>query len=417
LAGNKRIAAIANTTFDGGLGGAYGGAGEGATSSLLPLIVVDNYGVTSIVGLQNTDIDSAQDVDLSCTGQDASEFTLTFTVQAGASRIIDLAGEVTDTIFADPDPDTAAGWIGGCVVAPDNGTTPFVASAMNYANTFVYAYSGVAGTIGDTYYLPLIRSGFGGPVTGVQVVDANQATNGDTTIDVEYSGFVDINGNYVEDSGEAYTCNVQATLPDNSSITFFNSGTTDFTVIFGGSGTATVTGGDCQTNGDANFDAAGGFFLGGAEVVASGSTDPAIAVVVNDSPLAGGSSGAYLGFQASDAGAEVISPLSRNDFYDITTGTQIQNISASTVTVVAKYSTSPLSLNATTPPDYTQDIGPGKSFTFFLPTQWGATSAEEGWLGSVIVGVTGSTDPALVGITNDAPAAGDSSVFETIFVE
>ena len=420
LSGDKAIAAIANTTFDGSKGAAYGGVGAGSTSVLLPLVTVDNYGVTSILGLQNSNTTDAKDVVVSCTPQGGTAFDKEYNVKAGASKIVDLAGE---TGFDDPAPSSTAGWVGSCVVTPKDGTTEFVASAMNYSNDFVYAYSGMVSS-GDTYYLPLVRSGFGGPVTGIQVVDANLTTNGDTTLAVEYSGFVDKNENYAEDAGEAYTCNVQATLPDNSSVTFYNSGDTAFTKLFGGDETATITGGDCQTNGDANFDAAGGKFLGSAKVVASGSTDPAIAVVVNDASA--GNSAAYAGFLASDASSEVISPLSRSKNFGLTTGTQIQNISGDTITLRAKYSTSPLAvskpdynLNTTTPPDFTKEVGPGKSFTFYLPTQWTSgldtTHGNSDWLGSVIVSVDGGTADALVGITNDA-GVGDSSTFETILI-
>lgn len=401
LSSDQAIAAVVNTAFSSNKGAAYEGS-AGSTEVLLPLVVRGFADVVSIIGIQNTDTTASVQVEVEFVPQGASSFTKNYTVQAGASQIIDLAQE---TGFNSDE------WIGLAIVRPVDGSTPVAASVMNYSANFVYSYTGASET-SDTNYLPLIRSGFAGNLTGISVVDANTANDGDTTITVEYSGAI-----YAADNQtgapiiEDYTCTVQATLPDNESIVFYNSGATDFTTIFGGSDSATVTGGTCQTNNHANFDATGGLFLGSAKVTATG-TNAAIASIVNDQSTSGISSGAYTGFLSSQAGSRVVSPLARNNFAGTTSGTQIQNISTNEVTIVATYATSSLSNNTSAPPSKQVTLAPGQSTTFFLPIDWGSGSSETGWLGSVSVNVA-SGNGQIVGITNDSPA-GDASLFSTI---
>ena len=394
VSSNEQIAAIANTAFSSNKGAAYGGSSAGSTLTLLPLVSRNSSGVTSIISIQNTDTAADTTADVAFVSQSGTTTNKSYPVKKGASTIVDLSGETDLGTF-----------IGSATVTPQNGTTNLVAAAMNYSNKFVYAYTGFT-SVDTTYYLPLIRSGFAGFLTGVQVVDASGS---DVTTTIAYSGFVDKNKNFAQDSGEEYTCTVQATVPGGQSITFFNKGDVNFTTLFGGSGSATVTGGTCQTNGDANFDAAGGAFLGSATVTGSAN----IAVVVNDVNTAGNSSGAYNGFLASEASGTIVSPLSRSKFANFTTGTQIQLISGSSASCVGSYKTNSASTNTTTPPNTTLNVTTASpSNTFFLPNQWttglDATNGNQKWLGSLTVTCTGGT---VVAITNDAKTAADASVF------
>lgn len=398
LSSNKSIAAIVNAVFADKKGAAYEGSAA-STRVLLPLIVRGYAGVVSIIGIQNTNESAATKIQIEFVPQDGSSFTKEYTVQAGASKIVDLA-DMTDF--------NSEEWLGMAIVKPADGSTKVVASVMNYSEKYVYSYAGTSET-SDTNYLPLIRSGFAGNLTGISVVDANTANDGDSTITVEYSGKIYVNG-----TPSDYTCTVQAVLPDNKSIVFYNSGSTNFTKIFGGSGSATVTAGTCKTSNHANFDAAGGVFLGSAKVTAAG-TNVAIASVVNDQSLSGNSSGAYTGFLPSQAGSKVVSPLARNGFAGTTSGTQIQNISTSEITVEATYSTNTLSGNSSTPPSKQVTLASGQSTTFYLPQDWGAGSGETNWLGSVSVNVS-QGNGQIVGITNDAPT-GDASLFSTILAK
>ncbi|MCB0156351.1 MAG: hypothetical protein KDF65_16260, partial [Anaerolineae bacterium] len=328
VSSNEQIAAIGNTVFSGNKGAAYGGSSAGSTSTLLPLLLRNANNQTSIISIQNTDTSASTTANVEFVSQSGTTTNKSYTIQAGASRIVDLSSESDLGTF-----------IGSATVTPQNGTTNLVAAAMNYSNNFVYAYTGFT-SVDTTYYLPLIRSGFAGFLTGIQVVDASGSGG---TVSVDYSGFVDQNGNFTQDSGEAYTCSVEASVPAGQSITFFNRGDINFTTIFGGSGSATVTGGDCQSNSHANFDAAGGPFLGSAVVTGSAN----IAVVVNDVNTAGNSSGAYNGFLASEASNNIVSPLSRSRFANFTTGTQIQLISGSSASCVGTYKTNSASTNQT----------------------------------------------------------------------
>jgi len=386
LSADKQIAAIANTGFSSnGAGGAYGGSNTGATTVLLPLVAKAFGGQSTAIGIQNTDTSNSVTASVTYTPQGGTAFVKEYTLQAGASQIIDLG----------LDSDFAANWIGSASISPADGSTPLVASAMLYTSNFVFAYSGFTET-GTGWYLPLVRSNFASLLTGIQVVNA---TASDVSVTMNYSGNV-YNSNY-EVTNAGYTCSVNATLPASSSVTFYNLSTWPFDNVLGASA-ASITGGDCQTDGDASFADAGDMFLGSATITTNG----AVAVVVNDTNTSGTTSGAYNGALATDAAAKVISPLARVNFYGITSGTQVQNICSTSVTASATYNTSPLSNNQTAPVVADATIATGASHTFFTND-----SAYAGWLGSVIVSTTDGD--CLVGITNDAPASGDASVFNT----
>jgi len=308
LSSDQEIVAIANTAFGSRGTAAYGSASQGATSVLLPLALNNFFGQSTTIGVQNTDTQNSINVDVTYTPQGGSPTTQSHSIQPGASRIIHLANE-----------GLADGFIGSATIAPQDGTTPIVASAMIYTQNYVYAYSGFTQT-GTEYFLPLVRSAFAGTTTGIQVVDAS---NSNTQIQIAYTGFIDANSNFTQDSGEAYTCEVQATIAAGSSVTAFNGQNSAFTNVLGAvSGSTSVIGGTCQSQGHANFAAAGGPFLGAAKVTG----DSAIAVVVNDA-AGSTSSGAYNGYLASEASNSVVSPLARSGFAGLTTGTQVQNIS------------------------------------------------------------------------------------------
>jgi hypothetical protein len=387
LSADKQIAAVANTAFSSnGAGGAYGGSNTGSTTVLLPLVTKAFSGGSTAIGVQNTDTANSIVAEITFTAQDSAKFsgTKTYTLQPGASQIIDLG----------LDSDFESSWIGSASISPQDGSTPVVGSALIYTNNYVYAYSGFTST-GTEWFLPLIRAGFAGLSTGVQVVNAGAT---DVSVTINYNGNI-----WLDYSGpdHAYTCTVTATLPASSSVTFYNAATWPLASVLGADD-GQITGGDCQTAGNTTFADAGGAFLGSASITTNGE----VAVVVNDANASGTSSGAYNGFLASDSAASIISPLARVKFANFTTGTQVQNICGTDVTVSATYSTSPL-VSVTAPTYADQVISAGSSYTFYVAEGTGY----DGWLGSVTASTTDGD--CLVGITNDAKAGGDASVFNT----
>jgi hypothetical protein len=386
LSADKQIAAVANTAFgSNGAGGAYGGSNTGATTVLLPLVTKAYAGGSTAIGVQNTDTANSITAEITFSAQDSAKFsgTKTYTLQPGASQIIDLG----------LDADFESSWIGSASISPQDGATPVVGSALIYTNNYVYAYSGFTAT-GTEWYLPLVRSEFAGLSTGVQVVNAGAT---DVSVTINYNGAIWPDYS----SSSAYTCTVTATLPASSSITFYNAGTWPLDGVLGSSDGA-ITGGDCQTNGNATFSDAGGMFLGSAKITTNGE----VAVMVNDANASGTSSGAYNGFLASEAAGSIISPLARVAFANFTSGTQVQNICGTDVTVSATYATSPL-VSVTAPTYDDQIIPAGSSYTFYVAPG----GASDGWLGSLTASTTGGN--CLVGITNDAKTGGDASVFNT----
>ena len=392
LSSDVQIAAIAKTEWPaGGAKGAaaYSGQDAGATTVVLPLLVIEHYGTTSAFSVQNTDLTNAIDVDLEFTPQGGTAINKTMHIEAGASTTWDMA---FDSDFVDPQPTSNWGWLGSVKITS---STPVVAAAhtTHGASGFVYAYDGFSDLTQTKAYAPLVRHNFANLTTGIQVVDASGAGG---TVQVVYTGFADANGNYVQDAGEEYTYTDSTALPAGSSVTFYQG-----SPYFNASSTTMPE-----------------KFLGSAEITVSGA-GAAIAVVTNDQsdPSYAGkqTSSAYSGFFDYQGSAALVTPLARNGFAHFTTGIQVLNIGGDSVNVNIAYTTSALSGNSTTPPAIpARALGAGKSTTYYLPADWGSAAAHLGWLGSAEVTATGSGDVKVVAITNDqdvATGAGDTAIF------
>lgn len=389
LSANNKIEAIANTFFSSNNSvGAYNSLSKGSNQTLLPLITKSFAGGSTAISVQNTNKVYSATAEINFTPQDVLKFSgvKTYTIQPGASQRIDLG--------LDSDFETA--WIGSASISPQSTNTPLVASALIYTSNYVYVYSGFTNT-GTKWYLPLIRSEFAGFSTGIQVINSEPVSVPTT---IRYLGKIwpDFNPNNATD----YTCIVSATIPPNASITFFNAGTWPLANVLGATD-GQVIGGDCKTNGDTTFAAAGGAFLGAAILFTSGETS----VVVNDSN-SGTSSAAYNGFLNTQAYYRIISPLSRVAYAGFSTSTQVQNTCTKDITVSTKYVTSPLSGNLNTPSLADQLIPAGTAYTFLI----GSGGGFDNWLGSLTISTNEGN--CLVGITNDATPGGDASIFNTV---
>jgi len=280
LSSDVLISAIGRTEWPvgGGEGAAsYSGQMAGSTEVVLPQLVIEHYGTTSAFTVQNTDLDNPITVDLAFTPKGGTTFNKSMNIAAGASTTMDLE---FDADFVDPAPASNAGWIGSVRITSD---TPVVAAAhtTSQAGGFVYAYDGFTDLDETEAFAPLVRRNFANLTTGIGVADASG--NGGT-VTIEYKGFADANGNYVQDPGEAYTDTDTGVLAPNGSLTFYQ--------------------GDPAYS-DSTIDLPNKF-LGSAEISVSGA-GAAIAVVVNDQsdPGYGGKQTAsaysgFLGHQASD---------------------------------------------------------------------------------------------------------------------
>ncbi|MBN2002119.1 MAG: hypothetical protein JXA21_02080 [Anaerolineae bacterium] len=377
LSSDASIAAIAKTEWGSGgdVGAAcYSGKSAGALLVSLPLLVIQHYGTTSAVTVQNTDPDTATSVNIVFTPSGGAPFTRTMNIAAGASTTMDLA---FDTDFVDPSAGNA-GWVGSAMVK--SATIPVVAAAhtTDQVNQFVYAYDGFTVLDQSVVFTPLVRRTFYGFTSGIQVADTG-GTGG--TVQVVYSG-------EIWPAKTPYVYTDTGTLAAGGSVLFYQ--------------------GSAYLNDSAQH--LPETFLGSAKITATGTS---IAVVVNDQKTTGASS-AYSGFFAADGTDSLVSPLARNAFANFTTGIQVQNIGSSAATLHVAYTTSSLSTNTTTPPSGSDRVlQPGQSTTYYLPSDWGSTSAENAWLGSAEITATG-TDVRIVAITNDQDTVrnmGDTAIF------
>jgi hypothetical protein len=365
LSSDASIAAIAKTEWGSGgnVGAAcYSGKSAGALLVSLPLLVIEHYGTTSAVTVQNTDMTTAATVDIVFTPSGGAPFTLPMTIQAGASTTMDLA---FDTNFVDPAPASSAGWVGSAMVK--SATIPVVAAAhtTSQANEFVYAYDGFTVLDQSVVFTPLVRRTFYGFTSGIQVADTG-GTGG--SIEVVYSG-------EIWPAKTPYVYTDTGTLPAGGSLLFYQ-----------GSPYLNDAG---QSLPDT--------FLGSAKITATGT---AIAVVVNDQKTTGASS-AYSGFFSADGTDSLVSPLARNAFSNFTTGIQVQNVGTGVATLSIAYTTSSLSGNTATPTaGAVRVLNPGQSTTYYLPSDWGTGAGFDAWLGSAEITSTG-TDVKIVAITND----------------
>ena len=383
---NGRVGGNTNTTYDNNKkGAAYDGVNKGSKEIVIPLFTGNFFGQSTFVSIQNTDTSNSTSVDFTFTEQGGLSFTRPFTIAPGLTKFFDPTG--------DP---SFISWLGSLTVK--SGASNIAGVAFNYTSNNVGAYTGIS-KLDNEVFVPLVRSNFANFTTGVQVASSVNITN---TVIISYSGVT--YNEFFNIIDPNYTCSVEATIPPNSSITFFNGLTTPFDSVFG-AGSASKVGGDCFTLGHNSFSNAGNKFLGGAIVA---SFNGGISSIVNDS--GGNSSGIYNSFIIDDASDYIFSPLSRVEFPSgIRTGHQIQNICSTVITVDVLYITNTDFTVVPAPTAGPFVIQPGTSATAFIPPG----SGFDGWIGTFTAKTQGG-ERCIVGITNDQVDNFDSSVFNLI---
>lgn len=379
VSSNQPLRAIVNTTnllsspygIAGGTAAAqYQGVNVPATELSFPLAKNDHAGKTTTFYIQNA-------------GGTAATATAEFRFPGGNCTITTPSIQPNRMAVVSPATNAACGkgtstGLGSLKVTSSQPLAGVVLEHKTVENpaTVLQATRGFAPADADTkVFAPIIKSHWFNRYTGLQI---QNASGGNINVTVTYKGAA---GGC---AGQTYT-STQNNLPPNESVTFVH--------IVGGS-----YGNPMPVN-----------CLAAASVEATGN----IVAIVNESWLpdfiaAGGNGGrqestTYSAFPAKAGTQKVSAPLFKEDFYDKTTGLQVQNIGGSPATNVVLRFIGPSATYTTKP----QTLGAGESKTFLEvrkdPNLWAGT-AMPGNTGDAtgIFGVVITADQNVVAVANES---------------
>lgn len=306
ISADRQIAAIARTDWDTSKAAAIYSNVQPGKEVFVPLAVINYYGQTSLVSIQNTDTGQVATVtvDLYATGDTTAVVTKAYQVQPGSSVTLDLA---KDSAFVGVKANTPGGFLGSMKVssAVDVGVQSFVDIATS--QKAVYAFEGVPPEgAAMKLYAPLIRKeqlagtnagGAKGFSTGLSVVNP---TNAPVSVTAKYYG------SSGPCAGNTYSDGPQA-IPAGSSYVFYQPAS------------AALPAG-C---------------VGSAVLEADGN----ILAIVNDAKNEGELSAAYNAVPATQGATKVALPLARRQHTPMkfTTGIQVMNIGTGPANVEAMF--------------------------------------------------------------------------------
>ncbi len=303
VSSDRPVTTLVNTTWQPGGGSLEHGEIQPATEVIVPLVVKNYLGQTSIVNIQNTDTGAVATVtfDWMASGSKLPTATTNLTVSPGTSASVDVSKFSGLASI----PDGSLGW------ARISSATPLAVVSYTDMETTakgVYAVEGIpADTLAATLTAPMVASGGNGMTSGLSVLNP-----GDTAVDVN-----------VTYTGLSGTCAGQTIAHDTASV--------------GSGAIAVFYQGDISIPGTGRSHLPAGCYAA-AKLAATGP----IAAVVNLSNLDKGTSTAYPALRADQADQKVILPLMRKLFYG-TTELQAVNTSGAAATVTLEYSVSSLS--------------------------------------------------------------------------
>lgn len=380
VSADQPIKAIVNVTnlkagsvgVDGGTAAAqYQGIDGSAvgTTVYFPLAKGDYYGATTTYYVQNA-------------GSTAATVTADFTMRTGATYqyttpSLEPNQMAVFSIYDDPSYSAPGGTDDdgrvGSMIATS--TQPLAGVVMEHATTatpakYVQGTRGFTSADFDTKaYAPVVKNQYFGRFSGLQVQNVGSS---DIDITVTYKG---ADG----------ACNGQTKTESATNV----AGGTSHTFVQLGTGMGPL-GGNCLAS--ATIEATGDFVA-----------------IVNEVPVSGGGAGiTYYAIPDGAATTKVSAPLFKDNYYDSTSGLQIQNVgSAAASNIVATFScTNEDGSAAFTAISEPQSAAVGSSVQFFLPSQPGTgkpafTAANPFSAGEKNCSVTVDSDQAVVAIVNE----------------
>ena len=312
ISSNQPVAAIANILGnDGAHGASYVGFEGGAQTVNLPLVMKDNYGISTWFNVQNTGTEDA-DVDIAYAGTACTDSA---TVKPNASQTFDQSA---DTCLS-------AGYVGAAQVTADKDivvTVMQVTSDSSGLMPSLLAYNGFTTEL-TAPVMPLVTSGYYGSGTGIQI----QNTGGSST---------DVTLTYTPSAGfPGASCTEMKTIAAGNSETF-----------------GFPMGASCLTDAGSGGSAA---FVGSAKVTTNSASQNLVAIV-NQITVGTSTAAAYGAFSPADATDTVSLPLVMDRNYGIFTGISVANVGTNPTDISCTFSGTTYTVSAT-------DVQPGESLT------------------------------------------------------
>ena len=337
----RAIVNVLNDTYQGGA--SYGGFSSGATLVNLPLVMKDNYGISTWFNVMNT-TSTAENITVEFAGVSCDQ---TVNVPANSSHTFDQA---TDTCLS-------AGYVGAATVTSTADVVVSVMQIVEGSNSLL-AYNGFVSE-STMPVMPLVTSNFYNSGTGIQIQNTGSSS---TDVTVSYSPSAGFPG---------APCTETKTIPANNSVTF---GFPQLPVA-------------CGTGGTGVTDVTNGGFVGSAKVTGNSASEPLVAIV-NQVTRGAAASAAYGAFNVSDGSAKISMPLIMDFNYNLFTGFAIMNVGTDEVNVTCTFSGSTHTETAT--------LASGVSFA---AVQYNSPLGT-GYVGSALCEATGPGETKIVGIVN-----------------
>ncbi len=344
ISSNQPVAAIANVLGNAGAHGAsYIGFSGGATTVNIPLIMKNNYGISTWFNVQNTS-SSAATVNIAYAGTTCTD---TATIQPSAAHTFDQA---TNTCLA-------VGYVGAAAVTSGQNVVVTVMQVTTDSSGLMpslLAYNGFT-TSSTTPVMPLITSGYYDSGTGTQIQNTGTVSTDVTLTFTPSAGF------------PGATCTEQHTIAAGASETF-----------------GFPMGASCLTNAGGAGSAA---FVGSAQATTNSANQPLVAIV-NQVTVGTSTAAAYGAFSPADATNTVSLPLIMDRNYGMFTGIAVANVGSVATDITCTFSGSTYTASAT-------GVLPGASLTDVQNNQ-----IADGYVGSAICTSTGQPIAAVVNQLN-----------------
>jgi hypothetical protein len=314
VSSTTEVAAIANVLGNNGAYGAsYDGFTAGATTVNAPLVMKNNFGISTWFNVQNTgNTDATVNV-----AYKPGTCTESATIKPGAAKTFDQA---TNTCLSN-------GFVGAATVT--SSAVPVAATVMQVTGTSgglkpnLLAYNGFT-TASPSPVMPLISSGYYGSGTGIQI----QNTGGtDTSVTVSYAPSAGFPG---------AACTETKTVPAGASTTF---GFPNLPV-------------GCLTNAGGAGSAA---FVGSAKVTGNTAGHNLVAIV-NQVTSGQANAAAYGAFDPATATSKVSLPLIMDRNYNIFTGFSVANVGAQPTNISCTFTGTTYTVSA-------NNVAPGAAVT------------------------------------------------------
>jgi len=349
-----QVAAIANVLGNNGVYGAsYDGFTAGATTINIPLVMKNNYGISTWFNVQNTGNSDATVTVAFAPGS----CTETQTVKPGAAKTFDQS---TNSCLA-------AGFVGAASVT--SGSVPVAVTIMQVTTSSaglkpsLLAYNGFT-TASTAPVMPLVTSGYYKSGTGIQIQNTG-ASNTDVTLTYNpSSGF------------PGASCTETKSISAGASTTF---------------GFPNLPAG-CYTNGGSAGAAA---FVGSAKVTGNTASMPLVAVV-NQITSGTSTAAAYGAFDPSVATSKVSMPLIMDRNYNIFTGFSVANVGAQPTNITCTFTGSSRTVSAT-------NVASGAALTDVELNAMG-----DGYVGSAVCTATGG-DAKIAAVVNELTSGAPST--------